>query len=70
MNFVSLSDNLSAWGTARKMIEVYGEDAITVAAGRRTHATSGGDKMAAARWGKIAALIGKIRANDVAMELG
>ena len=70
MNLAALTDNLSAWGTARKMIEVYGQEAFFVAAQRRAHAATGGDKMASARWGKIAALIGKIRANKVAMELG
>ena len=70
MNLAVLSDNLSAWGTARKMLEVYGQEASLVAAERRAHAATSGDKMTSARWGKIAALIGKIRANDVAMELG
>ena len=70
MNLAVLTDNLSAWGTARKMIEVYGRDAFAVAAERRTHAASSGDKTASARWGIIAALIGKLSANEVAMALG
>jgi hypothetical protein len=45
MNHAILTDNLSAWGTARKMMEVYGPDAFTVAAERRARAASGGDKM-------------------------
>ena len=70
MNHAVLTDNLSAWGTARKMLEVYGPDAFAVAAERRARAASSGDRTAAARWSVITALIGKLRASAVAMALG
>jgi hypothetical protein len=52
-------DALSAWGTARKMLDLYGEEAFAVAVQRRKQALSNGTKQSFYRWANIAAHIAR-----------
>ena len=49
----------SVWGTARKMIEIYGNEAQLEASRRRKRALDRDDQVDFERWDYIAAAIGK-----------
>jgi hypothetical protein len=52
-------NDTSVWGTARKMIEIYGREAQFEATRRRTRALERDDQEDFERWDYIAAAIGR-----------
>lgn len=45
------------WGTCRKLIEIYGSDAVATAASRAERLISQGDEKGAWRWREIAGVV-------------